>query len=333
MTLRREYRAFTPSPAELPTRRRRVLDVGCGIHKQPGSHRRRPQSCQPRRCHRRPRPLPVSVRRRRFRPPHAIHVIEHVATSCAPWRSSTAWCEPAARCASKRRTIPISARSAIPPTKATSTASASAISARITAASAITPRCDFVRFRCASSYWLCGGGSGSNFWSTVSALPALLGVLPVLRGARQGDGIRIRSDRVIGWFYRAADLLRRRAMARDHGRLGEDLALPLSAPARVHGGRAQLQGPLGRGRNRPRGVGWREKLVFVEVKTRVERRLRRTRRAVDEEKQRRIAIAAREYGPRASVAAARTRFDIVSVILGRLHASSGCATPFSVRVI
>jgi hypothetical protein len=53
--------------------------VGCGIHKQPGAIGIDRNPGQPGRRDRRPRPLPVSVRRRRFRPAHAIHVIEHVA--------------------------------------------------------------------------------------------------------------------------------------------------------------------------------------------------------------------------------------------------------------
>jgi Holliday junction resolvase-like predicted endonuclease len=73
---------------------------------------------------------------------------------------------------------------------------------------------------------------------------------------------------VIGWLYRAADLLRRRPGSRNHGRLGEDLAyrylrgrgctvVARNYAARSGAGEIDL-------------VAWEhgEKLVFVEVKTR-----------------------------------------------------------------
>src|ERR1039458_1999578 len=56
------------------------------------------------------------------------------------------------------------------------------------------------------------------------AVSAVLGILPVLRGAGEGDGVRIRGAKVISLLYRAADALRRRALRADHGRIGEDLA-------------------------------------------------------------------------------------------------------------
>jgi hypothetical protein len=55
-------------------------------------------------------------------------------------------------------------------------------------------------------------------------------------------------------------------------------------------------------------------------------------RAVDAEKQRRIAIAAREYGYRAQVEAAKTRFDIVSVMLGSPPRVEWRRDAFRVRV-
>jgi len=119
---------------------------------------------------------------------------------------------------------------------------------------------------------------------------------------------------VIGWLYRAADLLRRRTLAEDHGRLGEDLAyrylrgrgctvVARNYAARSGAGEIDL-------------VAWEHGvLVFVEVKTRSSGDFGAPDAAVDGEKRRRIAIAAREYGYRAQVEAARTRFDIVSIML------------------
>ena len=119
---------------------------------------------------------------------------------------------------------------------------------------------------------------------------------------------------MIGWLYRAADLLRRGRIAGDHGRLGEDLAyrylrrrgctvVARNYTARSGAGEIDLVAWDG-------GV-----LAFVEVKTRSRGDFGPPDAAVDEEKQRRIAIAAREYGRRAQVDEGGTRFDIVSVML------------------
>jgi len=121
---------------------------------------------------------------------------------------------------------------------------------------------------------------------------------------------------MIGWVYRAADRLRRRRLADDHGVLGEDLAyrylrqcgctvVARNYAARSGAGEIDLVA----------WDGW--VLAFVEVKTRSSADFGAPDTAVDREKQRRIAIAAREYGRRAQVEPARTRFDIVSVILDR----------------
>jgi putative endonuclease len=74
-------------------------------------------------------------------------------------------------------------------------------------------------------------------------------------------------------------------------------------------------------------------LVFVEVKTRSSGDFGAPETAVDGEKQRRIALAAREYGRRAQVEESRTRFDIVSVLLGNPPRITWRRDAFNVRVI
>ena len=59
------------------------------------------------------------------------------------------------------------------------------------------------------------------------------------------------------------------------------------------------------------------KLVFVEVKTRASGEYGEPERAVDEEKQQRLIRAGRDYARRAGVEWEATRFDIVSVVVGR----------------
>jgi len=120
---------------------------------------------------------------------------------------------------------------------------------------------------------------------------------------------------VIGLVYRAADALRRRKLAGDHGRIGEDLA---HRYLRRHGCTV-----VARNYRTPSGSGeidivaWEgETLVFVEVKTRGSAEFGAPERAVDEEKQDRLRRAARDYARRAEVAWEKTRFDIVGIILG-----------------
>jgi putative endonuclease len=121
---------------------------------------------------------------------------------------------------------------------------------------------------------------------------------------------------MIGWVYRAADRLRRRTLEDNHGALGEDMAyrhlrergctvVARNYAARSGAGEIDLVAWDG-------GV-----LAFIEVKTRSSEDFGTPESAVDAEKQRRIALTAREYGRRANVEAARMRFDIVSVILDR----------------
>ena len=121
---------------------------------------------------------------------------------------------------------------------------------------------------------------------------------------------------MIGWLYRAADRVRRRSLGDDHGALGEDIAyrylldrgctvVARNYLARSGAGEIDL-------------VAWdRGVLAIVEVKTRSSADYGAPDTAVDKEKQRRIALAAREYARRAHVETERMRFDIVSVILDR----------------
>ena len=119
---------------------------------------------------------------------------------------------------------------------------------------------------------------------------------------------------MIGFLYRAADVLRRRRYADDHGRVGEDYAHRY----------LRSQGCTVVARNfRPRSgageidiVAWHGgTLAFVEVKTRATTEHGEPESAVRAEKQDRLRRAARDYARRAGVDWQRTRFDIVSVVL------------------
>jgi len=120
----------------------------------------------------------------------------------------------------------------------------------------------------------------------------------------------------MGLVYRAADWVRRRKFEDDHGRVGEDLA---HRYLRRHGCTV-----VARNYRTPSGSGeidlvaWeRETLVFVEVKTRASAEFGTPDRAVDREKEERLRRAARDYARRAEVEWQKTRFDIVSIVLGR----------------
>ena len=119
---------------------------------------------------------------------------------------------------------------------------------------------------------------------------------------------------MIGLIYRAADAVRRRKLRANHGRLGEDMAHRY----------LRSRGCTIVARNyRPRGgageidvVAWQgERLLFVEVKTRATAEFGEPESAVDIEKRQRLQHAARDYARRADIEWARTRFDIVSIVL------------------
>jgi putative endonuclease len=120
---------------------------------------------------------------------------------------------------------------------------------------------------------------------------------------------------VIGLLYRAADALRRRSLRNDHGRMGEDLAHRYL--------RHQGCTVVARNYRRRSGSGeidlvaWHgSTLVFVEVKTRASAEFGEPERAVDAEKREHLRRAAADYARRANVEWTRTRFDIVSIVLG-----------------
>ena len=121
---------------------------------------------------------------------------------------------------------------------------------------------------------------------------------------------------MITLLYRAADALRRRSFAKDHGRVGEDLAYRY---LRTHGCTivARNYRPGGGGGEIDL-VAWHgPKLIFVEVKTRASEDFGTPDRAVDAEKRAHLQHAARDYVRRADVDWQETRFDIVSVVLDR----------------
>jgi putative endonuclease len=116
------------------------------------------------------------------------------------------------------------------------------------------------------------------------------------------------------WLYRAAGVMRRRAMAGDHGRIGEDLAhrylrrqgcTIVARNYRTRSGSGEID-----------LVAWQgETLVFVEVKTRDSAEFGTPDRAVDADKEQHLRTAARDYARRAGVEWERIRFDVVSVVL------------------
>jgi putative endonuclease len=124
---------------------------------------------------------------------------------------------------------------------------------------------------------------------------------------------------VIGWLYRLADALRRRARGNSpaaSGAAGEDIA-----HRRLRRAGCTV---VARNYRPPSGgveidlVAWDGKvLAFVEVKTRASGEFGPPERAVDLEKQGFLVRAARHYARRAGVGWEHVRFDIVSVVLGR----------------
>ncbi len=120
---------------------------------------------------------------------------------------------------------------------------------------------------------------------------------------------------MISFLYRAADAIRRRTYRGDHGRIGEDLAHRYL--------RRQGCTIVARNYRPPSGaveidlIAWHgQSVVFVEVKTRATEDFGPPESAVDREKRVYIERAARDYARRAMVDWKKTRFDIVTVLLG-----------------
>jgi putative endonuclease len=121
---------------------------------------------------------------------------------------------------------------------------------------------------------------------------------------------------VIRLLYRAADAVRRRSLRNNHGRMGEDYA---HRYLREHGCTV-----VARNYRTPSGSGeidlvvWHGgTLAFVEVKTRATAEYGEPESAVDEEKRTKLQAAARNYAGRTGVEWEKTRFDIVSIVLGK----------------
>lgn len=135
---------------------------------------------------------------------------------------------------------------------------------------------------------------------------------------------------MISLLWRAADRIRRRRYPQDHGRLGEDLA---HRYLRKHGctiAARNYRSPSGSGEIDL--VAWdRGRLVFVEVKTRTSADFGAPASAVDAEKRTRLLWAAAEYARRVNVPLEKSRFDIVSVLLGPTPAIDWRQDAFSAR--
>ncbi len=119
---------------------------------------------------------------------------------------------------------------------------------------------------------------------------------------------------MLGLLYRAADAIRRRSLAGDHGRIGEDLAhrylrrrgcTVVARNYRTSSGSGEIDIVARHGAT----------LAFIEVKTRATVEFGEPGRAVDREKQQRLQRAARDYARRAGVDWEHVRFDVVSVVL------------------
>jgi len=126
---------------------------------------------------------------------------------------------------------------------------------------------------------------------------------------------------MVRFLYRLADRLRHRARRKrgsadlTAGRFGEDLAHRF---LQQHGFTivARNYRPLA-GSGEIDLIGWeKDYLAFIEVKTRATDEFGTPDRAVDAEKQKYMGRAARDYARRANVEWERTRFDIVSIVLG-----------------
>ena len=115
-------------------------------------------------------------------------------------------------------------------------------------------------------------------------------------------------------LYRVPDAIRRRCLAADHGRLGEDLAHRYLRKQGCTIVARRYRPPSGGGEIDL--VAWQgETLVFVEVKTRASAEYGTPDRAVDSEKEIYLRRAGHDYARRAGIDWNRVRFDIVSIVL------------------
>jgi putative endonuclease len=119
---------------------------------------------------------------------------------------------------------------------------------------------------------------------------------------------------LLNLLYRMADAIRRRRLASNHGRLGEDLAHRYLRSRGCTVVARNYRPPSGHGEIDL--VVWHgEKLTFVEVKTRDTAEFGEPERAVDAEKQINLTRAARDYARRAGVEWQHVRFDVVAITL------------------
>jgi len=119
---------------------------------------------------------------------------------------------------------------------------------------------------------------------------------------------------MLNGFYQFADILRRRSLQNNHGRLGEDMAHRYLRGSGCTVVARNYRPPSGKGEIDL--VVWhRGKLVFAEVKTRASAQFGEPEGAVDAEKRGNLTRAARDYARRAGVGWDQVRFDIISVVL------------------
>ena len=125
-----------------------------------------------------------------------------------------------------------------------------------------------------------------------------------------------------GWLYRLADALRDRGRKRRwpadlaSGRRAEDLAHRFLRRRGMVIVARNYRLPFGGGEIDL--IAWdADRLVFVEVKSRATDEFGAPEQAVDQEKERFLERAARDYARRAGFDWNRVRFDIVSVVFSR----------------
>jgi putative endonuclease len=163
----------------------------------------------------------------------------------------------------------------------------------------------------------------------VSAISAILGILPLLRRPWKGDRMDARSRQLkVGqrktWqpVWRILDILRqfreRRALAATQalGRKGEDMAHRFLRGKGFHILARRFR--LADGSGEIDIIGRHgELIVFVEVKTRQTSDFGGPERALGREKEIRLVRAARSYLLKAGADWSQARFDIVTVVVSK----------------